>query len=70
MAAWPKQLSFDRGVVHYLQIRYKPEKAWSDDDSKEKPALAELWAKRSGGSCLFVMPKGLELSAIEKAVRV
>ncbi|NTW33714.1 MAG: hypothetical protein HGB12_14020 [Bacteroidetes bacterium] len=53
-----------------LVVEYKSEKAWSDDDSREKRALGELWAKRSGGSCLFVMPKGLDLEAIEKAVYV
>jgi type III restriction enzyme len=49
----------------FLAVEYKSDKAWSDDDSKEKRALGELWAKRSGGSCLFVMPKGKDLAAIK-----
>lgn len=53
----------------FLVVEYKSEKAWSDDDSREKRTLGELWAKRSDSSCLFVMPKGLDLSVIEKAVK-
>jgi hypothetical protein len=39
-------------------VEYKGEDRWGNDDSKEKRALGELWAERSGGQCLFVMPKG------------
>ena len=42
----------------YLVVEYKGADRWSDDDSKEKRALGVLWAERSGGRCLFVMPKG------------
>lgn len=52
----------------FLVVEYKSEKSWSDDDSKEKRALGELWAKRSGGTCLFVMPKGLDFASIDKVV--
>jgi type III restriction enzyme len=52
----------------FLVVEYKSENAWSNDDSTEKRDLGELWAKRSCGSCLFVMPKGLDFAAIEKAV--
>jgi type III restriction enzyme len=45
-------------------VEYKGEDRWSNEDSKEKRTLGELWAERSGGSCLFVMPKGQDLSAI------
>ena len=48
----------------FLIVEYKGGDRWSDDDSKEKRALGELWAKRSGGTCLFVMPKGKDLQAI------
>jgi type III restriction enzyme len=41
----------------FLVVEYKGADRWSDDDSKEKRALGELWAKRSNGTCLFVMPK-------------
>ncbi len=40
---------------------------WSNDDSKEKRAVGELWAARSGGACVFVMPKGTDWSAIDAA---
>jgi len=48
----------------FLAIEYKGEDRWSNDDSKEKRALGELWAQRSGGQCLFVMPKGKDFAAI------
>lgn len=38
--------------------------AWSNDDSKEKRRLAELWASKSAGRCLFIMPKGKDFEAI------
>lgn len=37
---------------------------WSNDDSKEKRDQSELWAARSGGQCLFVMPQGVDLGVI------
>jgi type III restriction enzyme len=48
----------------YLVIEYKGEDRWSNDDSKEKRQLGELWALKSEGSCLFVMPKGKDWGAI------
>ncbi|BCG47079.1 type III restriction enzyme, res subunit [Citrifermentans bremense] len=48
----------------YLVVEYKGQDRWSNDDSKEKRALGELWEKRSGGSCLFIMPNGKDLEAI------
>lgn len=47
-----------------LVVEYKGEHLWSNDDSKEKRAVGELWAERSNGRCLFVMPKGTNWSAI------
>jgi len=41
-----------------LVVEYKNAKDWSNDDNKEKRALGELWQERSGGSCVFYMPKG------------
>ncbi|MDQ3226739.1 MAG: hypothetical protein M3Q50_08940 [Chloroflexota bacterium] len=40
---------------------------WSNDDSKEKRAVGELWAERSGGTCVFVMPNGPDWAAIDRA---
>lgn len=39
----------------FLVVEYKGAHLWNDD-SKEKKVLGELWAERSNGSCLFVMP--------------
>lgn len=53
----------------YLVIEYKGEDRWSNDDSREKRALGELWEMRSGGTCLFIMPKGKDLEAIRAKIR-
>jgi type III restriction enzyme len=47
-----------------LVVEYKGEHLWSNDDSKEKRALGRLWAEKSGGKCLFVMPEGTKLQEI------
>jgi type III restriction enzyme len=51
-----------------LVVEYKGEDRWSNDDSREKRALGELWAERSGGRCLFVMPKGSDWAAITDCI--
>lgn len=51
----------------YLVVEYKGGHLWNED-SKEKKALGELWAKRSNGKCLFVMPVDKDYSAIEQRV--
>lgn len=51
-----------------LVVESKGEHLWSNDDSKEKRAVGNLWADRSGGRCLFVMPKGRDWHAITAAV--
>ena len=38
-----------------LAVEYKGDAYASNDDSKEKRALGELWEKRSDGRCLFLM---------------
>lgn len=52
-----------------LVVEYKGEDRWSNEDSREKRAIGELWAKRSNGKCLFVMPKGADWLAIEARLR-
>jgi type III restriction enzyme len=42
----------------FLVVEYKNAKDWSNDDSKEKRKVGELWDDRSRGRCLFVMPQG------------
>lgn len=51
-----------------LVVECKGEHLWSNDDSKEKRAVGELWADRSGGRCVFVMPKGSDWGAIKHLV--
>jgi type III restriction enzyme len=48
----------------FLVVEYKGEDRWSDDDSREKRLIGQLWEARSQGKCLFVMPKGRDLEAI------
>lgn len=48
----------------WLVVEAKGEHLWSNDDSKEKRAVGELWADKSDGRCLFVMPKGSDWNAI------
>jgi len=51
-------------------VEYKNATDWSNDDSREKRALGELWAERSGGKCLFIMPKGhSEITSIATLIR-
>jgi type III restriction enzyme len=51
-----------------LVIEFKGADRWSDDDSREKRALGALWEARSGGSCLFIMPRGPDWEAIRAKV--
>ncbi|MCK5019441.1 MAG: DEAD/DEAH box helicase family protein [Candidatus Peribacteraceae bacterium] len=53
----------------FMVVEYKGEHLWSNDDSKEKRALGELWEERSDGSCLFIMPKGKDLEAIRNKIK-
>jgi type III restriction enzyme len=53
-----------------LVVEYKNARDWSNEDSTEKRNLGELWEERSGGRCLFVMPKGIDdLGAIRTKIR-
>jgi type III restriction enzyme len=54
---------------HILVVEYKGEYLWSNDDSKEKRAVGDLWAHRSGGRCLFIMPKGKDFASIVGILR-
>ena len=51
-----------------LVVEYKGADRWSNDDSKEKRALGDLWAARSNGKCLFIMPNGPDYDAIRQKV--
>ncbi|MEJ7745386.1 MAG: DEAD/DEAH box helicase family protein, partial [Luteimonas sp.] len=47
-----------------LVVEYKGADRWSQPDEAEKRIIGELWEKRSGGRCLFVMPRGPDFAAI------
>lgn len=51
-----------------LVVESKGEDRWSNDDSKEKRNIGELWANASDGHCLFVMPKGSDRNAMRRKV--
>jgi type III restriction enzyme len=38
-----------------LALEYKGAHLATTDDSKEKQLIGDLWADRSGGTCLFAM---------------
>ena len=42
-----------------LVVEYKNAREWSNDDSNEKRKVGELWADRSRGRCLFIMPQSV-----------
>lgn len=48
----------------FLVVEYKGADRWTDADSREKRTLGELWEQRSGGKCLFIMPKGRDFESI------
>ena len=50
-----------------LAVEYKGGHLWTD--AEEKRAVGAVWASRSGGRCLFVMPTGGDFSAITAALR-
>lgn len=51
-----------------LVVEYKGADRWSNDDSREKRRIGELWESKSGGTCLFAMPKGPDFDAIRNKI--
>jgi len=51
-----------------LVVEYKGEDRWSNNDSKEKRLIGEVWEKLSSGRCLFIMPKGKDFNAIKQKI--
>jgi type III restriction enzyme len=52
-----------------LVVEYKNSKDYDLPDNEEKRRLGALWEMRSGGKCLFVMPRGKDFGEIRKKVR-
>lgn len=57
------QLTDGRTVV----VEYKGKHLY--DGAEDKRAVGSVWASRSGGRCLFVMPTEGDFSSIERAIR-
>ncbi|MDP1948858.1 MAG: DEAD/DEAH box helicase family protein [Nitrospirota bacterium] len=51
-----------------LAVEYKGKHLYDGVDAEEKRAVGAVWASRSGGRCLFVMPTDGDFSVIDKAV--
>jgi type III restriction enzyme len=51
-----------------LVIEYKGEPYATNDDSKEKRLIGDLWAERSGGKGLFLMVEKGQFSRIDHAI--
>jgi type III restriction enzyme len=47
-----------------MAVEYKGAHLVTADEAKEKAAVGAVWASRSGGRCVFVMPTDRDLSAI------
>ena len=48
-------------------VEYKGGHLWNEE-TKEKKALGELWATRSDGACLFVMPTDRDYAAVKRVI--
>jgi type III restriction enzyme len=48
-------------------IEYKGKHIYSAEDASEKRAVGAVWAARSGGDCLFIMPEGDDFDSIGAA---
>jgi type III restriction enzyme len=51
-----------------LAVEYKGTHIYGAADAEEKKAIGAVWASRSSGRCLFVMPAGGDFGAIVSAV--
>ena len=52
-----------------LAVEYKGKDRYTAEDAEEKRAVGAVWASRSSGRCLFVMPTDGDFSTITKAVK-
>jgi type III restriction enzyme len=50
-----------------LVVEYKGGHLWNEE-TKEKKTLGELWALRSNGTCLFVMPTEKDYAAVQRII--
>jgi type III restriction enzyme len=52
-----------------LAIEYKEKHLFDGVDAEEKRAVGAVWASRSGGRCLFVMPTDGDFSSIARIIQ-
>jgi len=52
-----------------LAVEYKGKHLYTGDDAEEKRAVGRIWASRSNGKCLFVMPNSDDFSSILSAIQ-
>lgn len=52
-----------------LAVEYKGRHLYEGSDAEEKRVIGEVWASRSGGRCVFVMPTRSEFTAIARAIK-
>ena len=52
-----------------LVIEYKGTPYYTNDDSKEKRLVGDLWADRSSGRGLFLMIENKEFVRIDRAIQ-
>ena len=50
-------------------IEYKSDRDITNDDSKEKKQIGDLWADRSNGRCLFLMISDRQFGMIDRAIQ-
>ncbi len=53
-----------------LVVEYKGADRWETSDSVEKRQIGELWARRSNGKGIFIMPKGKDWEALRSAILI
>lgn len=51
-----------------LVIEYKGVHLYDNADSREKRAVGAVWESRSGGRCLFLMPRGDDFSEVRRKI--
>ncbi len=51
-----------------LALEYKGAPYVTNDDSKEKQLIGDLWADRSGGRCLFAMVTDKQWAEIDRVI--
>jgi type III restriction enzyme len=51
-----------------LVVEYKGKHLYDGNDAEDKRIVGQVWASRSGGTCLFAMPTEGDFSAITRAI--